>query len=111
MCSMMMMMQAQAPRFPPHLGFPTGFPGKAIHINPKFAAKHPDLFNGPPTSAPVETSSMSLPTTTTTTTTPSQDALQRQREYILEQQRKRRERKAAEMVRMMKGLIQKKKLI
>lgn len=110
MCSMMMMMQAQAPRFPPHLGFPTGFPGKAIHINPKFAAKHPDLFNGPPTSAPVETSSMSLPTTTTTTT-PSQDALQRQREYILEQQRKRRERKAAEMVRMMKGLVQKKKLI
>lgn len=109
MCSMMMMMQAQAPRFPPHLGFPTGFPGKAIHINPKFAAKHPDLFNGPPTSAPVETSSMSLPTTTTTT--PSQDALQRQREYILEQQRKRRERKAAEMVRMMKGLVQKKKLI
>lgn len=107
---MMMMMQAQAPRFPPHLGFPTGFPGKAIHINPKFAAKHPDLFNGPPTSAPVETSSMSLPTTTTTTT-PSQDALQRQREYILEQQRKRRERKAAEMVRMMKGLVQKKKLI
>lgn len=108
MCSMMMMMQAQAPRFPPHLGFPTGFPGKAIHINPKFAAKHPDLFNGPPTSASVETSSMSLPTTTTT---PSQDALQRQREYILEQQRKRRERKAAEMVRMMKGLVQKKKLI
>lgn len=88
---MMMMQQAQVPRFPPHPGFPAGFPGKAIHINPKFAAK----FNGsPPTSAPIEASSMPIPTTT-----PSQDALQRQREHILEQQRKRRERKAAEMVK------------
>ncbi|KAI7875948.1 hypothetical protein K492DRAFT_172944 [Lichtheimia hyalospora FSU 10163] len=94
MMNINMMMMMQAARYPPHPGFPPGFPpGKAIHINPKFAAKRPDLFNnGPPTSAPVETNSMSLPTAN-----PSQDALQRQREHILEQQRKRRERKAAEM--------------